>query len=189
MASPQVLNSVGIDPQSVERFKPGYVNPNGWPVWQEKIEEKVKSNLSESDLGLQPESLDGEWAGTIKLPGEYEYGEENRKIVVKFWHNGQDVTAQIKMGFIYETHVAAKRGDVLPAVIYRGDSRLEVSEGYENNNFRKLLVGELSDDGNKIVGRVAHYKWANPNDEQVPADEGFFEREDFDVDIVLTKVE
>ena len=182
MAAPHVLKSAGIDPKSVERFKPGYVSPE--TLWRQQIEAKVKPNLSESELGLQPESLHGKWAGTVELPGEYEYdGEERRKVVVSFWHSRGEELARIWTGFAYEQYVKTGPGEVLPAVMYRGDSRVEVSEGWGSD--KRLLVGELSDDATKIVGRIAHDKWRKPSDTQ--SFEGY-EHEGVDVEIVLTKV-
>lgn len=182
MASPRVLKSVGIDPESVERFRPGYVNPNGWPVWQAEVEDKVKPELSGRNLGLRPETLHGEWTGTVDLPDG-----EPRRVIINFWQSPRDgeAVANIRVGVTWKI-AKANKSSFLPAVIYRGDARLEVTENYKNNNFRKLLVGELSEDGSKIIGRVAHYKWANPNDERLPSRE-FFEREDLDLEIVLTK--
>jgi hypothetical protein len=102
--------------------------------------------LSESDNGIQFADVEGDWAGRVVLADGTE-----QDVSVAFWHRRNEDLSNIAI---------QRHRDFLPTVLFRGDGKLETSKAYNtSSNFRKLLVGELTDDGQRIEGWLVHYAW------------------------------
>ncbi|MBN2635854.1 MAG: hypothetical protein JXR61_06260 [Prolixibacteraceae bacterium] len=141
--SQKLLNKLGISEKDIERFRPGY--KDSWDLLLDQMEAKVKTELNSSDRTLLYSELHGNWLDTLNL----DTGETIPLKVYFQFHNTHNEMSGIY--FKSETYF-------MPAIIYRGDSRLETSMEMKNINFKKLFVGQLDDSGEKLTGIIHHYK-------------------------------
>jgi len=147
MANPLLYDALGIDQKEIERFLPGY--KGGWRGFQESMEASIRPLVPTSSSGLSPGQLQGEWQGSVRLIDgtvlEFE---------VNVWERRGDWLANLELD---------RTKAFLPMVVFRGSDRADFSFGWGDEvNFKRLLVGWLSDDGNSITGQLAHHSW---NDE------------------------